>query len=100
MDDEYEVFNVIDEYDTLPMIAVKADSISTVYVDKKRLAALSMFCEWQAHSIYRKRIPISFYTLLHAIGIGVASGITNVLHEQRHCRMYSKMSDVCLRVRE
>ena len=36
MDDEYEVFNVIDEYDTLPMIAVKADSISTVYVDKKR----------------------------------------------------------------
>lgn len=36
MDEEYEVFNVINEYDTLPTIAVKADSISTVYVEKKR----------------------------------------------------------------
>lgn len=36
MDEEYEIFDVIDEYGAFPTIAVKADSISTVYVDKKR----------------------------------------------------------------
>ena len=36
MDNDYEVFDVIGEYDVIPNVAVEHESVSTVYIDKKR----------------------------------------------------------------